>query len=550
MGLEQLFFEQIKAGLERKTIINCSQWAKKYRVMGGLSFPGRFGFKYHPWQLEMHNSTAEYNIGQKAAQMGYTDTVLNVAFFTLDVKGQDVLYVLPTKTPDATDFSAGRFNPALELSPHLSNMFSDVQNIGHKRAGTRNLYVRGSRSRSSLKTLPIGTLILDEVDEMTQDNIPLVLERLSGQKEKRVWLLSTPTIEGMGINVWYQDSSQNHFFFPCPHCSRRIELQFPQNLKITGEYLSDPNLSKSHLICDECQHPLSHHNKYEYLGQGKWVETYNHPKKGWYINQLYSSTVSPPEIAALYFKSLENKADEQEFHNSKLGLTHEVKGAKLTERIIRETVGTHLEGSDSANKYITTMGIDQGKWLHYEIAAWQIGQGEDISAASKPTILSEGRRINFEDLDQLMIEYNINFAVIDSQPERRKATEFARRFPGRVRLCFYPEGMNTRQISLSSDGDLALPQESTVSVDRTTWLDTSLGRFYNKKISLPKDVSQEYVDHLTAITRIYKKDKNGNPIARYVTGSRPDHFAHARNYCEIALPLAVMFGKNESISEW
>ena len=38
---------------------------------------------------------AELNVGMKAAQIGYTESVLNRTFFTLDVKRQDVLYVLP-----------------------------------------------------------------------------------------------------------------------------------------------------------------------------------------------------------------------------------------------------------------------------------------------------------------------------------------------------------------------------------------------------------------------------------------------------------------------
>jgi hypothetical protein len=46
-----------------------------------------------------------------------------------------------------------------------------------------------------------------------------------------------------------------------------------------------------------------------------------------------------------------------------------------------------------------------------------------------------------------------------------------------------------------------------------------------------------------------QKDKNGNPIVRYINGSKQDHYAHSLNYCEIALPLALGIGINKDIPD-
>ena len=92
----------------------------------------------------MHDAEERKIVGQKAAQMGYTEWAMNMTFFHMDVKGQDVLYVLPS-SDDASDFSAARFDPALEDSEHLRNLFSNVNNVGLKRAGHSTLYVRGSK---------------------------------------------------------------------------------------------------------------------------------------------------------------------------------------------------------------------------------------------------------------------------------------------------------------------------------------------------------------------------------------------------------------------
>jgi hypothetical protein len=549
--IEALLRDRIVSGLQRKAVTRCSKWAEAYRMMG-QPFPGAWSFKHHPWLREMHDSTATLNVGQKSAQMGYTETVLNLAFYTLDIKGRDVLYVLPAKTPDASDFSAARFDPALELSSHLAKMFSDVKNVGHKRAGTRNMYIRGSRSRGGLKSVPVYLIILDEVNEMDQDNIPLALERTSGQTDYMHWMLSTPTIDSEGINKYFKESSQNHFHFRCPHCSRFIEFNFPDDLIVTADDVNDPALLRSHYRCNQCAHPLAHDGKIEYLQTGIWEPTFRgRESQGWYINQFYSmaDAARPEKIAKLVITARSNKSDEQELFNSKGGLTHAVEGSRVTDHQIDSTIGTYRQLDHRPQTGFVTMGVDQGREINFEIAQWVPAPfpaaNNDLSLLYHCRVIKVGALRDFEELDLLMKDFGINFCVIDSQPERRKATEFANRFYGHVRLCFYPEGINAKQINISDAGG-----EPQVSVDRTTWLDTSLGRFraIPPSITLPIDIPIAYKQQIKAPIRVYSRDKHGNPIGRYVHADNdPDHFAHCRNYNEVALHLSAAIGRSQNM---
>ena len=540
--LESLLTERLVSGLRRKSIVTSEKWATSYRVMG-KPFPGPWKWKRHPWLRGMHDSQADYNVGQKAAQMGYTECVLNTVFFYIDIHGVDCLYVLPSKTPDASDFSAARFDTALELSPHLRGMFSDVRNVGHKRAGNTNLYIRGAKSRSGLKSVPVGILILDEKDEMNQDNIPLAKERQSGYDINKTWEISTPTIDKFGINGTFDLSTQNEFFFKCPSCSRLINLTFPESVEICGEYADDPDVKKSYIKCSLCDVQLIHENKIDFLSTGRWIERYSEREmKGWGISQLYSTTVSPSNIVAQYHRARTNPADEQEFYNSKLGLPHVVEGAKLTETDVESCIGEHVTYQNN-NAGLVTMGVDVGTYLHFEIDKWLIGPNTvDLNAEARCQVLAVGKLLHFEELDILMRKFNVSGCVIDMQPERRKAFEFASRFFGRVRLCFYGRGIQGKQIHLGQE------DEQTVTVDRTSWLDLSLSRFRIKNIILPQDIPREYKRHMTSLVRVYEKDIDGNPIGKYVTtGSEEDHFAHARAYSEIALPLAASIGQAHSI---
>lgn len=572
--LKRLLAERLAVGLKRSSITSCSRWAENYRIMD-RPFPGKWTFIHHPWLREMHDSIAERNVGQKSAQMGYTETALNIVFYSIDVLRIDCLYILPAKTPDAGDFSAARFDPALELSPHLETLFSDVKNVGHKRAGTTNLYIRGSKSRAGLKSVPVGRIILDEIDEMTQANIPLAWERMAGQTEKMEWKFSTPTIENYGVNKYYKESSQEHFFFRCPNCAsssstsngnsgRITELVFPECLVITAENAYDPTINDSYLICKECKNKLPHEIKHEWLSEGKCNPThFNTSVRGFHVNQLYSCTVSPAELAASYLRSLSDPSEEQEFYNSKLGLAHTVNGARVTDEDIDQCLGTYKNGTVTPRSIIT-MGVDVGKFLHYEIDEWFLPDSNssdnnslDINVNSLCRVIEIGKLLSFNDLDRLMINSKVQACVIDAHPERRKAFEFASRFPGAVKMCFYGRGINGKQIHENAAGNSTTGYvgsssaigEPTITVDRTSWLDLSLGRFRRGKnaIILPYDSNLEYRLHLKALVRLYQKDKEGNPIGRYENANNDDHYAHARNYAEIAYPFALIFNQHQSI---
>lgn len=546
-AIAKLMAERIAAGLKRKSLTSCSRWSQACRVMG-RPYPGPWSFKHHPWLREMHDSEAEMNVGQKCAQVGFTETALNRTFFMIDVKGVDCLYVLPAQTPDASDFSAARFDPALELSPHLSKLFSDVKNVGHKRAGTTNLYVRGSKSRSGLKSIPVGFIVLDEVDEMEQDNIPLALERAAGQVEKQVWAISTPTIPKTGINKLFQDTTQEHFFFKCPCCSRKTELVFPQCLEITGEDVNDPNVMNSFLKCKECGGKLNHETKPEWLANNEWVPGFSdRAGRGFHVNQLYSPTIHPSTLAKSYLRSQRDPAEEQEFYNSKLGLPHIVEGAGVTDSDIDNCIRDYKRYHHAPANGIITMGVDVGRWLHIWVDLWSIPgdvDSNDLNVRSRAKCIWFGKKQHFEELDNLVRQFQINACVIDANPERRKAYEFSSRFFNLVKMCFYGQGVQGKQIHIGKD------EEPTITVDRTSWLDLSLGRFRQPDmIQLPADFDQEARAHLKSPVRIYEKDRSGNPVGRYVKGNDEDHYAHARNYSEIALPFAMSLANPQDIED-
>jgi len=492
------------------------------------------------------DSEAEMIAVSKAAQLAFTEAALNKTFYANDIRGDSVLYILPTEG-DASDFSASRFDPALELSPHLHALYTDVKNVGHKRAGAANLFVRGSRSKSKLKSLPVAFVVCDELDEMDQDNIASVIQRMAGQPSHQCLKLANPTIEGYGINKDFKLSNQKEFFFKCPHCSRLTSLIFPDCLIITADEPTDPRIRDSHLICKECKGVLKHEEKILWLTGGIWVPAFvDRLIDGYTISQLYSFTKRPDEIAAQAIRAQYDQTEEQDLYNNTIGTVHSVAGARVTDMDLEECLklSTFTMAESRTNGHsLITMGIDVGKWIHYEIDEWsvKVGTGPDLNSSATPRVLKVGKVTEFEQLYTIIAQLRPNFIVCDANPERRKALEFCRSLPN-CRLCIYGNAVSGKETEDTDGNDLL------VKVDRTAWLDLSLGRFRSKRILIPRDIPEEYKKHIKALVRVPKKTKDStNPnIVEYIN-TDDDHFGHTRNYCEIALKLALGAGSHENL---
>ena len=502
----------------------------------------KWSFAHYPWLKELHDLDDQECYAQKGAQIGFTEFALNRAIYYVDQLHKDVLYILPNSTPDAGDFSLARFNPALESSTYLSSIFTSTRNVGLKRSTNGAIYIRGSRSEAQMRSIPVGLLIMDEIDLFAQRSIALARERLSGQLQFQLWGISTPRIPDKGINLLYEASTQELFTFKCPSCSRRTTFSFPESLVITAEHYNDPRVLDSYYICKECKATLPHQSKPEFLSTGKWEAQYpGRITRGFHVNQLYSYTVTPGQLAIQRLKALNDEVEEQEFYNSKLGLPHIVKGSRIDTTMLENCKADHRNGSLTGSGF-RTCGIDVGNWLHIVVQDWKFDssiKSTDINAQAVSKVLYADKVEAFDEIPDILEQFKVRKTVIDANPERRAALSLARRFPGFIYLCFYIKNMSGRDISINDE-------EYRVNVDRTTWLDTSLSRYRNNTIFLPYDISKEFIDNVTALVKVPLKDNDGERFYKY-ENTRADHYAHAQTYSEIALKLAATQGDNYNI---
>ena len=83
-----------------------------------------------------------------------------------------------------------------------------------------------------------------------------------------------------------------------------------------------------------------------------------------------------------------------------------------------------------------------------------------------------------------------------------------------------------------------------IRANRTEALDAAFKRFHDELADLPRDAHQlgakvregigEYFRELLAPQRTIERDARGRDVARWVEGGKPDHYAHAEAYCQLA----------------
>lgn len=553
------FAEGLCNDLINETLTSCSRWAE-HRIHTPPPYPGPLSFKKFPWQVEILNAMTSTVTVQKAAQMGFSVAGLIKSLFMVDEKKTDVLYVLPTQNL-ASDFAKARLDQMVAMSPTLTGMFIGSNNVGLKTtADHSHIFIRGSVAESGLVSVPVGCAIVDEYDRCNPKAMSLVLERLAAHEKKHFFGLSTPTLPNFGINKQYLLGTQEQFRFPCPSCGKKIQLLWPDkkkgikgNIEICGEYSTDPDCHRSQFKCDQCDAYLPHDEKFLWLATAYWEATQPaHDHRSFHLNQMYGPSITPGELVVAYFKGQSDDAAQVEFVNQKLGEPHLLEGARLTDAIIDTCLRPHRledERPTNADRQIV-MGIDVGTFLDIIIAEYLYtadpGYEPHLNSICKVLMSMRLPGDDFDVLGRLMAEWQVQYAAIDFQPETVLSKAFARKFHGYASVVQYRKGTIGYEIKEAHDDD----RVSILTVDRTSFLDMSLGRLHKQRTLLPQNIPGIFREHVQNLVRTYELDDMGKPKAVYVSLGA-DHQAHALNLTEVAHMMAYsrQTGRNIAAGE-
>jgi len=236
---------------------------------------------------------------------------------------------------------------------------------------------------------------------------------------------------------------------------------------------------------------------------------------GWWISQLNSAYVEPSAI----LKAYQENNNPTEFYNSKLGMAYIAAENRLSISDVYAACGQDAMLVKESNP--CAAGIDVGATLHVVIGFKPRERTLEICHLARVS--------SFNDVHDLCKRFNVQFAVIDREPETRKALDFAASESFPVFLCDYQESVK---------GAAAWDEaKMLIRVNRTEILDSTHDLFMKPgSIILPRRCEEVdiFADQVRNCVKILEEDQETGSRAYRYRKTGPDHFRHALAYFLLA----------------
>lgn len=171
-----------------------------------------------------------------------------------------VLYVSPT-APQTKIFSRDRLAEPVAISPRLRHFTSkrlpwnifEKTFINQAQIILRYAFLSADRIRG----IAADILMIDEMQDVITDHVPIMEETLSHSPLKRRYYAGTPKAAEGSLGFYWDLSTKKQWMVPC-------ERHGPRHWNILGER----NIGKKGLICEKCGQSI-----YPYHDDAQWVAT-------------------------------------------------------------------------------------------------------------------------------------------------------------------------------------------------------------------------------------------------------------------------------------
>ena len=499
-----------------------SEWADNFRVLTSVSAePGRWRTNRTPYLKEPMDRFTDPLIEKIVlcfgAQLGKTETELNMIGYALDQTSSPTMMVYPTDTI-AKFASDKRVQPMIKSIKSISDKFDENSKLLELDFNNGNYMVLvGANSPSSLSSRSIKYLFFDEIDKYPAfagkeaDPIKLATERTKTFVDKKIVMVSTPTVESG--NIWQAFMSANErrqYYVPCPHCGVPQTLKFKQ-IKWSEEYNDNADMIRdtAYYECEHCGEHIYDKHKMEMLRRGEWRAVNESQSKvrsvSYHLSSIYSPWVTFGDVAYEFKNSKGTPATLMNFINSWLAEPWKSSKTKSTQNL-EFTQSNYPCGvvPDKAVLLIASVDV-QLDHFWWEVRAYAPGV--------KSYLIDYGQASTWEDLEEIIInrEYPSEYgearqvmkAGIDSGFRTDEVYQFCSRFP---EVCIPLKG-SSNHTTMTAPYTMTSLEKGVVGglklyvLNTDYWKDFIFARMIRPAnedgtIHLYKKCPQEYSDHL------------------------------------------------------
>lgn len=369
-------------GWEIPTPMTLSEWADEHRIIprSASSEPGRWRTDRTPYLREImdclsdESPVREVNL-RKSTQVGGTEVGINWIGYIVDHCPGPAMVVMPT-VDVAQRWSKQRLAPIIEEMPCLREKIAPARS---RDSGNTTLLkefpgglviMSGANSSSSLRSMPVRYLFLDELDEYPTDlndqgsAQEQVERRIATFARRKIFRCSTPTVKDhSAIDAEFLRGDQRTYHVPCPDCGHRQPLHI-DHITDSGEY-----------ICAGCGVLIEEHHKTAMLAAGEWVPKYpGREIRSYHLWSAYSPIglgYSWKEIADMRAAARAKPELMVTFTNTILGESYEGLSQKVEATELADRAGDWPSRTVPRGCLLLTAGVDvQHNRFAVLIAGW------------------------------------------------------------------------------------------------------------------------------------------------------------------------------------
>lgn len=541
-----------------------SKWAEKFRILPDTNaIPGPWRNNVTPYLVEIMDAFSDDDVEKivfiKPTQVGGTSAMENMLGCLIDQDPAPTMIVYPSDTLAERTVEA-KLDPMIRQCKPLAEKYleNESQKLQLKFQGM-TVYLSGANSAANLSSTNIKDLFLDEVDKYPgaskkeADPVSLAIERTKTYKTNRkIFITSTPTLKTG--HIWKEKEAadvEKHFFVPCPHCGKFIELVWAQ-VKFAGKDDVPEGMDRAATAvycCQACGGVITDREKANMLPNGRWQIVHRKSSAtksvAFWLNTLYSPFTTFQEIVAEFLKSKDDPDMLHNFVNSWLAEPWEDTKLKTNAEMVMERQTDTPEWVLPPWTKLVTGGIDvQETCLYWTIRAWGDFMTSQNIAHGQALSMGEVERVMNTELTLSTGEKTmVNLALMDSGDQTDDVYEFCLRNSDWVLPC---KGTSARlsnyTLSTINKAGSRANGMTLVLVDGGKYKDMIAGRMRkpNGRGSwmVYKGCDLEYAEQVTAEHKITERS-GGKEVQRWVlkTSHADNHYLDCEAYAAAAADI-------------
>ena len=509
---------------------DAGEWARENRILpSDAAEPGPFNPDRTPYTKEIYrailNPKLKKIVAAMAAQMAKTDMAMNIIGHLLDTSSKPILIVMPTQEL-AGKLSKDRFSKMVTQTESLyaklaKGRMHDL--VNEKTIGGNKVYFVWASSANQLCSLPAGFIYLDERDRMVRDvkgegdPVTLVEARLTTFADKKIFITSTPSIEGSSpIWLLFKSGDAKKWSLKCPFCCKF----FIPNLDVF-HYDKTKTGFIPYLVCPECRSSITEDNRLSILTTGKYVITNPDAAEGvssFWVSGLCSPWRTWSEAANAYDQALLSKDQNiiKSCVNTVFGECFAMKTDSIEADVIEKR--DYKQGELPREVIKLTCGADvQKDCIYYTVRGW--GAEKKSWLIEHSTIYGDTDYVEtWEKFGKLISSFfggkPISLTCVDSGYRTAAVYDFAKRFGSKVVPCkgvrHQSIPIKEHYIELLKAGERAKIGQKTRTIDDSHFKSVLFSQIRNKLWFVYSSIDTEYLKQLTSEQQT--TDKNGAEI--------------------------------------